>query len=430
MSSQSTVEPTRDDGPSEQQRKSWLVVVRSADAASRGVRRELDPDGVLPIGRDVADPGLQVEDRALSRLHARITWDGRYRTHRIGDAKSANGCVVNGRRVSAAVLAPGDLIRLGDTLFVYGRGAGMDDLHARADAIATSDLNVLLVGPTGSGKEVLARRIHRVSGRKAELVAVNCAAIAPELVASELFGHTRGAFSGAGGERQGLFVAAGKGTVLLDEIGELKPDLQAVLLRVLQERTVRPVGSDREISFEGRVIAATNADLKAATSEGWFRADLYARLSEATLSLPSLAERREDVLGLFAGFLSENGSRLTLSVDAAEALVLYDWPMNVRELESVARQAAARSDVEQLNLVGLSELKGEAVAGFEEARRKDDGSKGPVSLEPEVDRSELRQALADHGGNVAAASRALGKPRSYVYRWMKAFGVSPQDFRR
>lgn len=425
MPQQSTVEPVVDSraaaggGPRE------LLIVFCPAARDRNRSVGLDESEVLPIGREVSG-GLNVEDLAMSRLHARVTWDAHYQTHRIGDADSANGCFVNAKRVRTAPLDVGDIIRLGDTLFVYRGSDPMEKIRERADAIAESELNVLLLGPTGAGKEVLARRVHAGSGRSGDFTAINCAAIPRELVGSELFGHAKGAFSGAASDRDGLFLTAGGGTVFLDEVGDLKPDIQAALLRVLQERTVRPIGSDREAPFRGRVISATNADLESAASSGNFRADLFARLSEVRLSLPSLRDRKAELLALLEEFLEREQAKTTLTPDSAEALLVYDWPYNVRELESLAKECGADKRLSKLDLARLEEIKPEAADPFNQGRTESDDSE---PLPQSIDRDTLRSALKHHSGNVTAAARDLGKPRSFVYRWMKALGLSPRDFR-
>ncbi len=426
MPQQTTVEPLTDPQPPRAGETRELVVVFSADETCVGRRQQLDERSVLPIGREVSG-GLEIVDAAMSRLHAQLTWDPRYKTHRIGDANSANGCFVNAKRVRTSPLDAGDVIRLGDTLLVYRDDELMPRIRERADSIAESDLNVLVLGPTGSGKEVLARRIHDRSRRSGEITAVNCGAIPRELVGSELFGHAKGAFSGAVSDREGLFLTAGKGTVFLDEVAELKPDIQAALLRVLQERTVRPVGSDREEKFTGRVISATNVDLEAATRDGKFRADLFARLSEVRLTLPSLADRKHEVLALMREFLERERAAATLTPDAAEALLVYDWPYNVRELESLASECATDKRSPRLDLSRLDEMKPEAVDPFNQARTEVNEDEGPQPSN--IDRDKLKESLKKHSGNVAAAARELGKPRSFVYRWMKALGVSPRDFR-
>ena len=279
-------------------------------------------------------------------------------------------------------------------------------------------------GETGSGKERLAQFVHAQSGRPGQFVAVNCAALPKDLIASELFGHVRGAFSGAGTARTGMVLAADRGTLFLDEIGDMPLDLQPVLLRVLQERKVRPVGSDREQAVDLRVVAATNADLERAIDDNRFRADLYARLAEVHLNLPPLRERRREILPLLRQFLQEAGCRRELTADAAEALLLWRWPFNVRQVQSVARHASLGMPDAPLDLPSVAawcpELK---------ALLKDREPATPAPSPYAERREELKRVLRANGGNVAAAARQLGKPRSQLYRWIKEYALGVEDFR-
>ncbi len=217
-------------------------------------------------------------------------------------------------------------------------------LLERVDCVARSDATVLLIGETGTGKELIARRIHTRSGRTGPFVAVNCGAFSESLIDAELFGHESGAFTGAGQARQGWFEAAQRGTLFLDEIGDLTLALQVKLLRVLQERQVVRLGSRKPIALDVRLVAATNIDLAEAVQAQHFRADLYYRLSVATLHIPPLRERPGDVMPLARHFMAQYASRLgqapaTLSPDAQDALLRYAWPGNIRELENVVHFA-------------------------------------------------------------------------------------------
>lgn len=392
------------------------------------------PRDLTLIGRDVGDQGISISDPRVSRLHVRIGWDGRGGVHRLGDAGSSNGSAVNGQPVTSAALAPDDVIRVGDTLAVYETTARMTLVRERAARGAASPLSVLLQGETGTGKEVLARFIHDQSGRQGPFVPVNCATLPRELIAAELFGHTRGAFSGAKDARPGLFVSAAEGTLFLDEVGELPLELQPSLLRALQQRAVRPVGGDREIPVNTRVVAATNVDLERAVQDGLFRADLYARLAEVTLELPPLRERRSEIMPLMHHFASECELELNLTPDAAESLLLWDWPYNVRELESFTRSFAAVGPKDgRLDTRYLRETKPQMLEPV--ARRHTNGEGTPATGDTasprssSPDREALKQALAAHRGNVSSAAKAMGKPRAQIYRWLKFYGLKAQDFR-
>jgi len=402
-----------------------LHIVHSPAANLNGTSVSL-ADGLLVVGRDV-DGGLSIPDQALSRTHFRIVSDTRNGVDRLADAGSRNGTRVGGRAVESVALTPGAVIRAGDTLCVYTTGHEMAAALAKVDAIAASNASVLILGETGVGKELLARRIHDHSGRSGRFVAVNCAALPRELASAELFGHRRGAFSGANVAREGLFVHADAGTLLLDEVGDLPRDLQPTLLRVLQERTLRPLGSDSEVTIDVRVLAATLFDLSKEIAAGRFRADLHARLAETIIRVPPLRERRTEILALAAEFALELGATLAVTVNAAEALLLWHWPYNVRELRSLIRSFVQRSTAgTPLDLAYLRDERSELTAALsaEPAPENVDGS----GARP--DRAELEGLLVQHEGNVSAVAQALGKPRTQVYRWLRSLGISAARFRR
>jgi DNA-binding NtrC family response regulator len=223
---------------------------------------------------------------------------------------------------------------------MIGRSDAMVECFRLIDRIAPGQSVVLIEGETGTGKELAARSIHKLSGRKGPFVPLNCVSIPQELFESELFGHTRGAFTGANSDREGLFQHAGSGTIFLDEISEMPLPMQAKLLRVLEERSVRPFGSDREISTDARVIAATNRDLSSEVNAGRFRQDLFYRLEAVTLRVPALRERRDDILNLAEHFIEtfsrQTGAEpVTLDREQVDKLLDYDWPGNIRELKNM-----------------------------------------------------------------------------------------------
>src|SRR5262249_17936590 len=288
---------------------------------------------------------------------------------------------------------------------------------ARAAAAAASRVPILLVGETGTGKEVLARHIHALSGRRGALVAGNCGAIAPNLVEAELFGHRRGAFTGATDARPGLIRASNGGTLFLDEIGDLPAPAQAALLRVIQEAEVRPVGGLHAQSLDLRVLSATHRDLRQLADDGQFRSDLLARLDGIALQLPALRDRPEDIPLLIAVLLRKLAPErpdVKLSPVAAEALLTYRWPLNVRELEQALAGALALSGAGPLEEEHLPPEVMEVVA--EQPAR---------TLTPEElrHREELQGLLEQHGGNVSAVARALGKGRTQVVRWVTRYGI-------
>ncbi|MDR4493029.1 MAG: sigma-54 dependent transcriptional regulator [Nitrospirales bacterium] len=235
---------------------------------------------------------------------------------------------------------------------ILSRNGVMWDIFQTIVRTASSDATVLIVGETGTGKDLLARAIHRQSGRTGRFVAVNCSTISPEIIESELFGHERGAFTGAHQQKQGLFRYADGGTILLDEIGDMPVQTQLSLLRVLQEQTVRPVGSHHEVPIDARVIAATNASLANAVQTGSFREDLFYRLDVIRLEVPPLRERREDILYLFGHFLkqmcAEYGMDCRLHQSFRGFTLGAGWPGNVRQLENLAQRLVLKGHTREL----------------------------------------------------------------------------------
>lgn len=412
-----------------------LIVVHSPDANAIGRVIGLTDEAVL-VGREVEGPGgVGLEDARLSRLHFRIAFDGRTDTHRVTDARSRNGTFVGGARLETAVLRRGDVVRAGDSVFVYAPPNPLSRVRDRIARVARSDLAVLLLGETGTGKERFARAVHDLSGRGGAFVAVNCAALPRELLGSELFGHTKGAFSGAAQARAGLFQTAAGGTILLDEIGDFPLELQAILLRALQEKVVRPIGADHEVPIDVRIVAATHQKLEAAVRTDRFRADLYARLAQAVVEVPPLRERRVEVLELARDLAHGINRKIDFSADAAEALVRHSWPFNVREVESLVRGFVATESEHTLRLRYLKEYHAGLVLGFRDEGGGVDATNRPVPVAPAPtsaapDRGSLESMLVRHGGNVSAIAKELGKERAQVYRWLKGYGLDPERYRQ
>lgn len=327
---------------------------------------------------------------------------------------------------------------------IIGHSEAMARLLHELQVVADTELPVLLLGETGVGKELFAHRLHRLSRRAARpLVHVNCAALPETLAESELFGHARGAFSGAVSERPGRFEAAEGGTLFLDEVGELPLSIQAKLLRTLQNGEIQRLGADRPRKVDVRVIAATNRNLRERVAEGSFRADLYHRLSVYPIPIPPLRERGGDVLLLAGRFLELNRARLglrslRLSAAADEALRRYRWPGNVRELEHVISRAALkalsrgarRSDIVTLD-ADLLDLDAGTAAPQAAAALPPAGARMPpsMSLREAVDASQrdcIRAALEQHGGNWAQAARALDVDASNLHKLARRLGLKPQ----
>ena len=403
---------------------------------------------------------LGFPDPWMSTRHARLerTVGGFW----IADEGSKNGLLLNGERTGGALLVDGDWIEAGHTLLRYRLAAlpaPRQPRHPRSGAaalatmlpalesqsrdledIARSTVSVILRGETGTGKEVLARAVHRLSDRPGELIAVNCGALPAALLESELFGYKKGAFSNAVEDRPGLVRAADRGTLFLDEIGDLPATSQAALLRVLQEREVTPLGGTRPVKVDLRVVCATHRDLEAQVAAGQFRADLYARLSGHTFAIPPLRERRED-LGLLTAALLRGiapDQAVQFEPEAVRALCRYDWPLNVRELEKCLASAVVLArggaiGVEQLPpALGADGATGGAAASTApeaSGARDTEIDPDPPKLGRVERREQLVALLQTHRGNVSAVARAMGKARSQVQRWLHDYGLDPEQYR-
>jgi len=301
----------------------------------------------------------------------------------------------------------------------------MEDLLQQARLVADSDVSVLIQGDSGTGKELLARAIHRASARREKpFVGVNCTAITETLLESELFGHMKGAFTGATQNHRGLFQAANAGTIFLDEIGDMSPSFQAKLLRVLQEKEIRPVGSSQTVAVDVRVVSATHRDIDAAVAAGQFREDLYYRLNVVSLKLPSLARHPEDIPLLVAHFLKAIAERSgrdskTFAPEAMELLVGAPWPGNVRQLQNVVEQTFALSMTPLIpaDLVQRA-LKTPTAAVASLADKRD-----------QFERDYLVQLLRMTLGNVSHAARLAQRNRTEFYKLLHRHGLKPEEFR-
>jgi DNA-binding NtrC family response regulator len=311
---------------------------------------------------------------------------------------------------------------------IIGKSAALSDIMTLVRRIADSQATVLITGPSGSGKERVARALHEASKRKDKpFVAVNSAAIPESLLESELFGYSKGAFTDARQDKKGLFAEAQGGTLFLDEIGDLPLVLQAKILRVLEERQVRPLGSTRTISLDVRVVAATHHDLRQAVAEGRFREDLFYRLAVIEIAIPPLRDRPEDIMPLAEHFLQRAADRAGLRIQgfsgaAAHLLVAHQWPGNVRELENAIERAVALSNHEWISPDDLpgAVQKPKAPDIFAGAAER------MMTLE-EVERTYVEHVLQRCGGNKVRAAAALGISRRTIQRWVGGTGENDPE---
>jgi DNA-binding NtrC family response regulator len=439
-----------------------LYLVLEADRPlARGVRWSLVGVRTVTLGRGDERVGLRNPDG--TRLDVRVPGKWMSSQHAViravgpdwilEDAGSRNGTFVNGQRVTSHVLRPGDVVEVGRVFFLaQGSPSDHGPLVRDEDAQTTikpmawrtlvpelqqgfsslgriarrSSVTVLLLGATGSGKEILAREIHAQSSRAGAFVAVNCGALPATLVESMLFGHVKGAFSGAARDEPGFVRSADGGTLFLDEIGDLPATSQAALLRVLQEREVIALGATRPVKVDVRVVAATHRPLEALGEAGGFRLDLLARLKGYTHRLPSLSERMADFGVVLADVLTsvagDRAGRLSLSAEAARALVSYRWPLNIRELHQAMASAVALATGD---VIEASHLPAEILAPPTPPRAES----GPATEDDDGLRDRVVALLHEHEGNVAAVARAVGKAPAQVHRWMRRFGIDPDTYR-
>lgn len=413
--------------------------------------------GFTPVTRNVligrADHAdITLETTHVSREHLALDVDGDTVTAR--DLGSKNGSYVDGQAISTKTLSHSALLRVGDSIALFWQGRGLVEAGFRAIAsglhggptlarsvedlrpVARSELSVVIVGQTGSGKEAVARAVHELSGRKGPLVAINCATVPEQLAEAQLFGHRRGAFTGALSSEAGYFRAAEGGTLFLDEIAELPQPVQAKLLRAVQENEYIPVGETKPVRANVRILCAAQRPLEFFVDQGSFRQDLAARLDGYQFHLPTLAARREDIPFLFRRFLSEaiGGESPELSPRVVETMCLYPWPGNVRELINTARQVALlRASEPAIRYEHLPErLRAHASRSEESGRASptEQGSASPVRApDPDSPAAQLEEALVSQRGNVQKAAQQVGISRGRAYRIIATGQVDIARFR-
>jgi len=441
--------------PEEQARPALVLVLNCQSPMSGGACFDLEDVTHITIGRGTESVAravgrgelrVDIDDSRMSAHHATI--DRSESGWTLIDEGSTNGTRHNGHSVRSVSLDDLDVLQLGHTLLMFRTDgvvrsqatpppAGFATLDAayarqlaRLERIATTPISVLLIGETGTGKEVIAQSLHELSGRAGPIVAVNCGAIPENLIESQLFGHEKGAFSGADRSSLGFVRAADGGTLFLDEVGELPLHAQVSLLRVLQEHEVVPVGATKPVPVRLRIIAATHQPLKAQVDAGTFRSDLYGRLAGFRFELPPLRERIVDLGLLIAAILPRtelDTSELRLRPEVGAAMLSFPWPQNIRQLQQSLLAGIALCEGSVLRPGDMpDEIR--TWAGEHPVAERSPSLPPPLSLEESELREQVVAALRQAGGNVSEAARAMGKARQQIQRWVRRFSIRPEDY--
>lgn len=408
---------------------------------SNGNKNQVDID--LPHVRLGSAPNndVTIQDSSVSRYHCELRHSDEGFV--IRDLDSTNGIIVGGLRVKEAVIQSEVMMQLGRTTLrflpqteerrvdpskdvkfgdLYGRSQGMREIFGILEKVATTDLTVTIEGETGTGKDLVARAIHAASPRSnGPFVVFDAGAVASNLIESELFGHEKGAFTGATEQRQGAFERADGGTLFLDEIGELALELQPKLLRALEQREIQRVGGAKRIPVDVRVVCATNRALTEEVKLSRFRDDLFYRISVVVLALPSLRERREDIELLVKAILNKINPNMSAAPEAVSVLQNYDWPGNVRELRNVIESAVAMCSESVLHPRDL------IFAHDRDLSQQQEKASGANSLAGQtlenIEKAAIEQTLEHCAGNRSAAARALGIAPSTLYLKLKKYDL-------
>ena len=395
-------------------------------------RESIEVEEFLSIGRDDCN-SLVLDDPFVSGRHARI--ERGQKGFILKDMRSRNGTTVNGAQVVEALLKANDKIVVGGKAFLFAdenphstqltsNNPEWNRQLKRLPIFANTDYTVLIIGPSGSGKEILSHWIHNNSYRRhSNFVTINCSALSENLIESELFGHIKGAFTGATSDRKGAFEEARGGTLFLDEIGDLPLSLQPKLLRALENQEIRPVGSDKTIQTNVRVIAATHKNLPIRVSKGEFREDLYHRLNICRLTPPALVERMEDFEQILYSIAKEN--RVGFSYSAIELLKNHLWPGNIRELKNLIIRAAAFFPGRQ--------VQAEDVPGliYKDANEISNFTSSPTELPiiKQIEKDMIIEMLEKNKGNQRKTAEVLQMPKSTLHDKLKTYHIDPKVYK-
>lgn len=439
--------PSSSDGTKLLVRKTKLLVISGPLQGSEFVIGKED----FTIGSGKQND-LSIDDSTVSKRHCEITVEEN--GYKITDLDSTNGTFVQGVRISSAFLNPGSEFQIGKTHIVFcplmeereiplsscesfggmlGRSIAMRRIFHLAETYAPTDATVMITGETGTGKEIMAEEIHKHSRRSSRpFIVIDCAAMAKDLIESELFGHVKGAFTGANADREGAFEHADGGTVFLDEIGDLAPELQPKLLRVLEKREIRRVGDNKVRKIDVRIICATNRRLAEEVNAGRFREDLYYRLSVVRIEIPPLRRRTDDIPLIAKRFITDLKGPLAMKQvlhfdETMDILKRHDWPGNVRELRNLIEVAflAAKPPVDLSTFLGLGRFMPATMKEDNEQFHADKPFKDAKNeLIDDFERKYVKDLLERNDNNISQSARAAGIERTYLQRLMKKYDIS------